>query len=95
MTKAEITGEISHKTGVDKETVSTVIESFMECVKSSLSNGKSVYLRGFGSFTVKHREAKVGRNIGQNTTVTIPARDIPAFKPYAGFTLEKKDGQNG
>ena len=95
MTKAEITDKTSRKTGVERETVSAVIESFMDCVKSSLSNGKNVYLRGFGSFTVKHRAAKVGRNIGQNTTVAIPACDIPVFKPYARFTLEKKDGQNG
>jgi DNA-binding protein HU-beta len=44
-----------------------------------------VYLRGFGSFIVKERAAKTARNISKNTTITIPAHKIPAFKPSKQF----------
>lgn len=88
MTKAEIVNKISSETGIDSKTVLSVVEGFMCSVKSSLGKGDNVYLRGFGSFIIKHRAQKAGRNIGKNTTVIIPAHDIPAFKPYKDFTLE-------
>lgn len=43
-------------------------------------NGEEVYLRGFGSFIIKHRAEKTARNISRNTTVIVPAHNIPAFK---------------
>lgn len=85
MTKAEITNEISRATNIDKDNVLKVVESFMEVVKDSLSNGENVYLRGFGSFIVKERAEKTGRNISKNTAVIIPAHKIPAFKPCNTF----------
>lgn len=85
MTKAEITNEISRATGIDKDNVLKVVESFMEVVKDSLSNGENVYLRGFGSFIVKERAEKTGRNISKNTAVIIPAHKIPSFKPCNTF----------
>ena len=81
MTKADLVQEISKQTGIDRDEVLMIVESFMETVKGSLSIGKEVYLRGFGSFIIKRRAEKAGRNIGQNTTLIIPAHDIPAFKP--------------
>ena len=57
----------------------------MEEVKDSLEKGDNVYLRGFGSFIVKTRAAKTGRNISKNTTIKIPAHNIPAFKPAKVF----------
>lgn len=85
MTKAEIVNEIAKATGIEKITVQTVIESFMESVKGSLAKGNAVYLRGFGSFIIKHRAEKAARNITKNTTMTIPAHNIPAFKPAKVF----------
>ena len=90
MTKAEIVNEIAKETGIQKETVSTVVEAFMESVKNSLAKGNAVYLRGFGSFIIKHRAEKAARNITRNTTMTIPAHDIPAFKPAKVFVNEVK-----
>ena len=90
MTKAEIVNEIAKETGIQKDTVSTVVESFMETVKGSLSKGNPVYLRGFGSFIIKHRAEKAARNITKNTTMTIPAHNIPAFKPAKVFMNEVK-----
>ncbi len=88
MTKAEIVSEIAKSTGVEKVTVQTVVESFMESVKGSLIKQEPVYLRGFGSFIIKHRAQKAARNITKKTTITIPAHDIPAFKPAKSFVAE-------
>ncbi|MDY2828544.1 MAG: HU family DNA-binding protein [Sodaliphilus sp.] len=85
MTKADIVSEISKSTGIDKASVLTTIEKFMEEVKDSLGNGENVYLRGFGSFIVKTRSQKTARNISKNTTIIIPEHNIPAFKPAKVF----------
>ena len=65
MTKADIVSEISKSTGIDKQTVLNSVESFMDIVKSSLSQGENVYLRGFGSFVIKKRAQKTARNISK------------------------------
>ncbi len=85
MTKADVVNEIAKATGIDKEDTLKVIESFMETVKSSLAEGDNVYLRGFGSFIVKERAAKTARNISKQTTIIIPKRNVPAFKPSKLF----------
>lgn len=90
MTKAEIVAEIATKTNVEKVIVQHVVESFMESVKDSMTNGENVYLRGFGSFIVKERKQKVGRNIKEKKSIVIPAHCIPAFKPANTFAEEVK-----
>lgn len=85
MTKAEIVNEIAGKTGFDKGSVQTIVEVFMSSVKSSMINGENVYLRGFGSFIIKQRAQKTARNISKKETITIPAHNIPAFKPCKTF----------
>lgn len=90
MTKAEIVNEVAKATGIEKTTVLRVVEEFMECVKDSLSKGNPVYLRGFGSFIIKHRAEKAARNITRNTTMTIPAHNIPSFKPAKVFVNSVK-----
>ena len=85
MTKADIVSEISKNTGIDKQTVLATVESFMDIVKGSLSQGDNVYLRGFGSFIIKTRSQKTARNISKSTTIIIPEHNIPAFKPAKVF----------
>lgn len=85
MTKSDIVNKIAQETGIDKQTIITVIEAFMETVRSALSNGTEVFLRGFGSFIVKKRAQKTARNISANTTLIIPEHNIPAFKPAKSF----------
>jgi DNA-binding protein HU-beta len=85
MTKAEIVASISDKTGMEKMEVQATVEAFMEEIKGSLESGENVYLRGFGSFIIKKRAEKTGRNISKNTTIIIPAHNIPAFKPAKTF----------
>lgn len=90
MTKAQIISEIADKTGVEKIAVQASIEAFMKSIKTTLTKGDNVYLRGFGSFIVKHRAEKVGRNISKNSLLVIPAHNIPAFKPAKIFTEKVK-----
>ena len=90
MTKADIVSEISEKTGIEKVAVQATVEAFMKSIKVSLADGENVYLRGFGSFIVKKRAEKTGRNISKNTTIIIPAHNVPAFKPSKTFTERVK-----
>ena len=90
MTKADVVAEISDKTGIEKLTVQHTVEAFMESLKDALAKGDNVYLRGFGSFIVKKRAEKTGRNISKNTSIVIPAHFIPAFKPSKTFANKVK-----
>jgi DNA-binding protein HU-beta len=91
MTKAEIVAEIANKTGIEKVSIQATVEAFMDSIKASLTKGENVYLRGFGSFIVKKRAKKTGRNISKNTTIIIPAHNIPSFKPAKTFVTEVKN----
>lgn len=85
MTKADVVREIAEKTGVEKQVVMQVVEGMMQCIRESMINGEEVFLRGFGSFIIKRRAEKVARNISKNTSIVIPAHNIPAFKPAKSF----------
>lgn len=85
MTKIEIVREIASKTGLPTKDVMVIVESMMETIKTSMINGEEVFLRSFGSFIIKRRADKTARNISKNTTIIIPAHDIPAFKPAKEF----------
>lgn len=90
MTKAEIVSEIASKTGIDKSEVLMVVESLMDTIKTTMTNGEEVFLRGFGSFIIKRRAEKTARNISKNTTMIVPAHNIPAFKPAKEFQEKVK-----
>ena len=90
MTKADIVKNISDKTGMDKSDVQMIAEKLMDEVKNSLKKNENVYLRGFGSFIIKKRAEKTGRNISKNVAVVIPAHNIPAFKPSKTFVNSVK-----
>lgn len=91
MTKAEIVAAIAEKTGIEKVTVLATVESFMDVVKENMTKGENIYLRGFGSFIIKTRAKKAGRNISQNQALEIPAHSIPAFKPAKPFKEEVRN----
>lgn len=90
MRKADLVAAISDKTGVPKVDVLVTLESFFSEVKTSLTDGENVYIRGFGSFIVKKRAEKVGRHIKENKAIVIPEHFIPAFKPAKVFVEEVK-----
>ena len=90
MTKAELITEITSKTGIEKVAVHETVEGLMKVIKNTMINGENVYLRGFGSFIVKKRAKKTGRNISKNITIIIPEHYIPAFKPAKVFSEKIK-----
>ena len=85
MTKADIVSQISEQTGMEQGDIQVTGEAFMRAVRNNLENGNNVYLRGFGSFVVKTRAAKTGRNILAKKSIQIPAHNIPSFKPSRDF----------
>ena len=91
MTKAELVSKISERTGVEKITTLTIIESMMNEIKDSISTNEPVFLRGFGTFKAKKRAKKTGRNIKKNTAIIIPSHHVPAFKPSKIFIKEVKN----
>ena len=90
MRKADLVNKISEETGVNKVDVLVALESFFKEVKDALEGGENVYIRGFGSFVVKKRAKKLGRNIKKNEVIEIPTHYIPAFKPSKIFSDQVK-----
>ena len=91
MTKADIINKIVEDTGLPKKDVAATVEAFMEEIRECMAVQKeNVYLRGFGTFVVKHRAEKTARNISKNTTIVIAAHDFPSFKPAKSFVAKMK-----
>lgn len=91
MTKADIISNIVESTGLPKKDVAATVEAFMKEIRICMAENKeNVYLRGFGTFIIKHRAQKTARNISKNTTMVIEAHDIPAFKPAKSFIEKMK-----
>ncbi len=91
MRKADLINKISDKTGIPKVDVLVTLETMFKEIKASLASGENLYVRGFGSFIVKKRAAKIGRNIKKNIAVAIPEHFIPAFKPAKEFMKDIKN----
>lgn len=90
MRKADLISKISDKTGIPKVDVLVTLETMFREIKGTLASGENLYIRGFGSFIIKKRAAKIGRNIKKNVAVSIPEHFIPAFKPAKEFVQEIK-----
>lgn len=91
MRKSDLVTAISEKTGVPKVDVLVTLETFFKEVKGTLAAGENVYVRGFGSFVIKKRAKKIGRNIKQNESIEIPEHFIPSFKPAPVFVEQVKN----
>jgi DNA-binding protein HU-beta len=94
MTKQDVINRVTKQTGLDPEASRSIIESFIEVVKSALIEGEPIYVRTFGSFILKPRARKVARNISQNTALIVEAHTIPVFKPSAEFTQQVRQREN-
>lgn len=81
---------IAEKTGVAKVDVLVSIEEMFRQIKATMENGENVYVRGFGSFVIKRRAKKVGRNIKKGASIEIPEHYIPSFKPAKVFMEQVK-----
>lgn len=94
MRKADVVSSIAEKTGIPKVDILVALEAFFKEVKYSLGEGEPVFVRGFGSFILKKRAAKIGRNIKKNVAVEIPEHFIPAFKPAKEFMQSVKHSKH-
>lgn len=91
MTKSDIINEIHETVGIERLAVQVILEELMQTIKTNMSEGENVYLRGFGTFYIKKRNTKIGRNITQNTALVVPEHFIPAFKPCKEFKEKVKE----
>ena len=100
MIKADLVSQLCLRTGVERKVVQSVVESFMDTIKASLEKGENVYLREFGTFSIKKKASKKARNIMKHndgyitTTITVPAHVVPAFKPAKKFMKRVKDNNH-
>ena len=86
MTKIELVKIVAQKTGIDQATVLAAVEGMVDTIKETLVQKENVYIRGWGTWTLKHRAQKTARNISKQTTIIVPARKVPTFKPSKAFT---------
>jgi DNA-binding protein HU-beta len=93
MTKQKLIIELSKKTGVERVVVTEILEATISIIKNTMMKGENCYLRGFGSFVVKKRKGKIGRNIIAGVPVIVPERYVPTWKPSKGF-LDKVKANN-
>lgn len=91
MTKADIVNEIAKKTGFQKSQVSDTLDAFLVISKNTMASGENIYIRGFGTFAVRKRAKKTGRNISKNVAVVIPEHYVPSFKPSKDFVTQVKE----
>ena len=80
MNKTELIAAVAQNTGATKKDAERIVSAALEAITAELVNGGKVQLAGFGSFEVKTREARVGRNPRTNETMEIPASKAPVFK---------------
>ena len=81
MTKAELVEEVSEKTGLPKKQAEIVVNTVFESIVETLKTGEKIELRGFGSFRIRQRDSRTGRNPKTGDKVEVPAKRIPYFKP--------------
>jgi nucleoid DNA-binding protein len=81
VTKADLAREIADQIGLTRTATQAVIDGFLAAVVLNLEQHRSVQLRGFGTFTVKERAARTGRNPRTGDEVPVPPRNAPVFRP--------------
>ncbi|MFA5497999.1 MAG: HU family DNA-binding protein [Candidatus Cloacimonadia bacterium] len=88
MTKGDVVRLISDKTGIVREDIQVIIDSFFETVKESMRDGHHIEIRGFGTMKMRERKATTARNPKTGEKVDIPARIVPTFKFSKNFRDE-------
>ena len=80
MTKAELVEKVSGQINLTKKQTEIIVNTVFQSITESLSEGKKVELRGFGSFRIRERNARLGRNPKSGAQVDVPAKRVPFFK---------------
>ena len=81
MTKADLIDEVSKLSNLTKKETETIVNTVFDSIVDSLKDGEKIELRGFGSFRIRHRGARTGRNPKTGDKVSVPPKRIPYFKP--------------
>lgn len=81
MSKEELVKNIAEKSGLTKKDSEKALNSLLECIKETLAKGEKIQLVGFGTFEVRERAERVGRDPRTGKEIKIPARMVPVFKP--------------
>lgn len=85
MNKTELVAAVAEKAGLTKKDAESAVAAVFESIESALANGDKVQLIGFGTFEVKQRAAREGRNPSTGETIAIAASKVPSFKAGAGL----------
>ncbi len=86
MNKTDLISEVAARTGMTKKDVEKLVNAFFSTIEGTLKSGDKVQLIGFGTFEVRNRQARKGRNPQTGEEISIPAARVPAFK--AGKALK-------
>jgi integration host factor subunit beta len=81
MTKAELVDEVASVVQLTKKQAETIVNIVFDSIVDSLRNGQKIELRGFGSFRLRNRKSRTGRNPKTGEKVEVPSKKIPYFKP--------------
>jgi integration host factor subunit alpha len=85
MTKAELSTRVYEKVGITKKESATIVEMVFETIKSTLAEGESIKIAGFGTFLVRKRGTRKGRNLKTGEEILIEPRRVVTFKPSLQF----------
>jgi integration host factor subunit beta len=81
MTKAELVDGVARNSGLSKKDAEVIVQTVLDSIIDSLQGGEKVELRGFGSFRLRERAPRQGRNPKTGEKVHVPAKKVPYFKP--------------
>jgi integration host factor subunit beta len=81
MTKAELVDAVAKKSELSKKDAEVIVQAVLDSIIDSLQTGEKVELRGFGSFRLRERASRQGRNPKTGEKVHVPAKRVPYFKP--------------
>lgn len=81
MTKAELVNRVSKRTDLNKRDAEVMVQTVLDSIIESLQGGDKVELRGFGSFRLRERASRIGRNPKTGEKVNVPSKRVPYFKP--------------
>jgi len=81
MTKADLIDEVSKVTELSRKDSEVIVETLFDSIIKALRNGDKLEVRGFGSFRIRERKARQGRNPKTGEKVSVPAKKVPYFKP--------------
>ena len=96
MTKADLVEEVSKVTELTRKDSEVIVDTLFDSVIKALKEGDKLEVRGFGSFRVRQRNARVGRNPKTGEKVEVPAKRVPYFKPSKELKdLINEDGSTG